>query len=44
MAVALFFHVAQMYEVEEYLIMDVNEEVILIYMSIQRMSIMLSTC
>lgn len=32
---ALFFHVAQMYEVEEYFILDVNEELILVYMSIQ---------
>lgn len=33
---ALFFHVAQMYEVEEHFILDVNEELILVYMSIQK--------
>ena len=33
---ALFFHVAQMYEVEEYFIFDVNEELILVYKSIQK--------
>ena len=33
---ALFFHIAQSYEVEEFFISDVNEELILAYMSIQK--------
>ncbi len=33
---ALFFHIAQMYDVEEYFISDVNEELILAYKSIQK--------
>jgi DNA adenine methylase len=32
----LFFHIAQMYEVEECFILDVNEELILVYKSIQK--------
>lgn len=33
---ALFFHIAQMYDVEEFFISDVNEEIILAYKSIQK--------
>lgn len=33
---ALFFHVAQMYEIEEYFISDINEELVLVYKTIRK--------